>query len=70
MWLRLSHPHILPFRGVNMSLFQLALVYDLGENGDIVQYTASHPDTSPMVLVSVTIATAESRVVADPSHAQ
>ena len=70
IWQRLSHPHILPFRGVNMTLFQLALVYDLSENGDIIQYTASHPGASPIVLVSIATATAESRAVADPGYAR
>lgn len=49
--MRLSHPNILPFRGVNMTLFELALVYDREENGNIIEYTASHPDVSRMVLV-------------------
>jgi hypothetical protein len=54
MWMRLSHPNVLPFRGVNMTLFQLALVYDWSENGDIIKYTASHPDAPRMTLVRMT----------------
>jgi len=53
-----------------MTLFQLALVYDLSENGDIIQYTASHPGASPIVLVSIATVTAERRVVTDPGHAR
>ena len=61
MWMRLSHPNVLPFRGVNMTLFQLALVYDWGENGNIIEYAASHPDASRIALVRVTIFTTESK---------
>ena len=43
MWRRLSHANVLPFRGVNMTLFQLALVYDWGQNGDVNQYIVLHP---------------------------
>ena len=56
MWMRLSHPNLLPFRGVNMTLFQLALTYDWAENGNIIQYTASHPEAR-MALVRMTTAT-------------
>ncbi|KAF9643159.1 hypothetical protein BDM02DRAFT_3077232, partial [Thelephora ganbajun] len=42
-WMRLSHENILPFRGVNMMLVQLALVYDWGQNSDISQYLALRP---------------------------
>ncbi|KAF9643163.1 kinase-like protein [Thelephora ganbajun] len=54
MWTRLSHENILPFRGVNMTLFQLALVYDWGQNGNISQYVASHPHASrPSLILDV-----------------
>ena len=46
MWMKLTHPNIVAFRGVDMALFQLALVYDWEENGDIMQYLESHPETS------------------------
>ena len=65
MWKRLSHPNVLPFHGVNMTLFQLALVYDWGENGNIIQYISSHPEASRTRLVRMAIATAESRLVAN-----
>jgi hypothetical protein len=51
VWTRLSHPNILPFRGVNMTLFQLALVYDWGPNGNITQYVTKHPRASRPLLV-------------------
>ena len=57
-WRRLSHENVLPFRGVNMTHFQLALVYDWGENGNINQYTASHPHASRASLVGNTLVTA------------
>ena len=34
-----------------MTLFQLALVYDWGQNGNINQYIVSHPDASRPPLV-------------------
>ena len=51
VWMRLSHPNILPFRGVNMTLFQLSLVYDWGQNGNITQYVAKNPRASRPSLV-------------------
>ena len=63
IWKRLSHPNVLPFHGVNMTLFQLALVYDRGERGNIIQYVMSHPEASRTKLVRVTITTVESRPV-------
>lgn len=56
MWKKLSHPNVLPFRGVDMTLFQLALVYDWSEGGNIIQYTALHPEAR-VALVRMTIAT-------------
>ncbi|KAF9647758.1 kinase-like protein [Thelephora ganbajun] len=53
-WMKLSHENILPFRGVNMTLVQLALVYDWGQNGNINQYLALHPRVSrPSLLLDV-----------------
>jgi hypothetical protein len=59
LWRRLSHENILPFRGVNMTLFQLALVYDWGQNGNIVEYLTSCPNASRPSLVRKTFAPAE-----------
>jgi len=42
-----------------MTLFPLALVYDWGENGTIIEYAASHPDASRMALVRVAVAAME-----------
>ena len=50
-WKRLSHPNILAFRGVNVTLFPLYLVYDRGYHGNIIQYLASHPQVSRPSLV-------------------
>ena len=50
-WMKLSHENILPLRGMDMTLFQLALVYDWGPNGNIGQYIASHPDACRPALV-------------------
>jgi hypothetical protein len=51
VWMRLSHPNILPFRGVNMTLFQLSLVYEWGQNGNITQYISKNPRASRPLLV-------------------
>jgi len=51
VWRRLSHEHVLPFRGVDMTVFQIALVYDWGQNGNISQFIASHPRASRVSLV-------------------
>ncbi|KAF9644346.1 kinase-like protein [Thelephora ganbajun] len=54
MWMKLSHENILPFRGVDMTLVQLALVYDWGQNSNISKYVASHPRASrPSLLLDV-----------------
>lgn len=39
-WMNLRHKNVLPFRGINTTEFQLALVYDWGGNGNINQYLA------------------------------
>lgn len=62
MWIRLTHENILPFHGLDMTLFQLALVYDWGSNGNIFSYIASHPHASRASLVRkplVTVVTTE-----------
>ena len=64
MWRKLSHENILSFRGVDVTLFQLALVYDWGQNGNITQYITSHPGASRPSLVRkilVTTATTANR---------
>ena len=42
IWKRLSHENVLPFHGVDTSIFQLALVYEWGKNGNIIQYLESN----------------------------
>ena len=62
VWKRLIHENVLPFRGVDMSTFQLALVYDWGHNGNIMQYLESHPNASRAKLVTAPLC-----LVRDPS---
>ena len=50
-WKRLVHENVLQFHGVDTSLFQLALVYEWGQNGNIMQYLESNPDASRVKLV-------------------
>ena len=50
-WKRLIHENVLPFHGVNTSLFQLALVYEWGWNGNVMQYLESNPRASRAMLV-------------------
>ena len=52
IWKRLIHENVLPFHGVDTSIFQLALVYDWCDNGNITQYLKSHPDASRPKLVN------------------
>lgn len=53
MWKKFSHPNIAVFRGVDINLFPLTLVYNWEESGDIVQYLVSHPKTPRLPLVPV-----------------
>ena len=53
IWGGLVHENVLPFRGVDTSVFQLALVYDWCDSGNIMQYLESHPDASKQKLVAV-----------------
>lgn len=52
IWKKLSHENVLPFHGVDMTNFQLALVYDWVEFGNINQYLNSYPGVSRTRLVS------------------
>ena len=53
IWDGLIHENVVPFRGVDTSIFQLALVYDWCDNGNIMQYLESHPNASRPNLVIV-----------------
>ena len=55
IWKRLVHENVLSFHGVDTSIFQLALVYDWGQNGNITQYLELNPDSSRPELVSVNL---------------
>ncbi|KAF9646892.1 kinase-like protein [Thelephora ganbajun] len=51
LWKRLSHEHVLPFYGVDKANFQLALVYDWADSGNIIQYLDSNPQVSRIRLL-------------------
>jgi len=51
IWRKLNHPNVTVFQGVNTERFQLALIYNWEENGNIMQYMRSHPNTSRLTLV-------------------
>ena len=53
IWKRFAHENVLPFHGVDTTIFQLALVYDWGHNGNITQYLESNPNASRPELVSI-----------------
>jgi hypothetical protein len=53
VWKTLIHENVLPFCGIDVSIFRLALVYDWGHNGNIMQYLKSHPNASRPELVTV-----------------
>jgi len=65
IWKRLVHENVLPFHGVDTSIFQLALVYDWGHNGNISQYLESNPNASRSELVSIRLRSVRS---AFPDH--
>ena len=54
-WTRLSHENVLPFRGVDVDHFHLALVYDWVGDSDVNQHIGLNPSTSRMGLVSDTL---------------
>ncbi|KAF9647767.1 kinase-like protein [Thelephora ganbajun] len=51
MWKKFTHPNVVAFRGVTMENFRLALVYDWGENGNIMRYVKSHPMPPRLILL-------------------
>ena len=51
IWKRLVHENVLPFYGVDTSTFQLALVYEWGQNGNIMEYLEFNPEASRPKLV-------------------
>lgn len=50
-WKKLNHPNISAFYGVAIEISPLALVYGWEENGNILQYTRSHPDVCWLALL-------------------
>lgn len=54
VWKRLSHDHVLQFHGVDKTNFQLSLVYDWADHGNIMQHLDSNPrDSRPRLLREV-----------------
>ena len=53
MWKKFTHPSIASFRGVATTPFRLALVYDWGEDGNIMQYMESNPEAPRLTLVLI-----------------
>lgn len=53
VWKNLGHENVLPFYGVETSIFEVALVYEWAENGNIVEYLKSNPDALRSELVII-----------------
>ena len=53
IWKRLSHPNLLPFLGVNETLFTLAMISEWMEHGTILQFVKQHKTTNRLKLVSI-----------------
>ncbi|KAL0069473.1 serine/threonine protein kinase, AGC [Marasmius tenuissimus] len=53
LWTQLSHPNLLPFTGVNTTLFPhgFCLVSPWMANGDIVTFLALHPDHEKLTVI-------------------
>jgi len=51
IWKRLSHPNLLPFLGVNKTLFRLAMVSAWMEHGTILQFVKRNVATNRLKLV-------------------
>lgn len=50
--MKLNHQNVAVFRGVTMGRFQVALIYDWGDNGTIMEYLELHPDSPRLTLVT------------------
>jgi len=53
IWKRLSHPNLLPFLGVNKTLFRLAMVSEWMEHGTILQFVKRNVATNRLKLVCI-----------------
>ncbi len=53
-WLRLRHPNVLPFIGINRSLFRprIALLSPWMVNGTVLFYLKTHPSASRIDIAS------------------
>ena len=53
LWRRLKHPNVVPFLGVNSTLFELCIVSEWMPHGDINTYLRADPATNRLALVSL-----------------
>ena len=51
IWRRLSHPNVLPVLGVSPKLFPLCVVTEWMVDGNIMDFTAKHPEVNRLRLV-------------------
>lgn len=51
IWKRLHHENVLPFYGAETKIFDLALVYEWSNNGNIMDYLKSNTDAPKSKLV-------------------
>ena len=51
IWRRLSHPNVLPVLGVSPKLFPLCLITEWMIDGNIMDFTANHPEVNRLRLV-------------------
>jgi len=51
IWRRLSHPNVLPVLGVSPKLFPLCVVTEWMIDGNIMDFTAKHPEVNRLRLV-------------------
>jgi len=51
IWRRLSHPNVLPVLGVSPKLFPLCIITEWMVDGNIMDFTAKHPEVNRLRLV-------------------
>ena len=52
MWKRMTHPNVLPLRGVTIAPDRLAFVSNFMSNGTLRRYIREHPEADRLGLVS------------------
>ena len=55
VWRGLCHPNLVPFLGVNETLFPLSLISEWMVNGTIAQFVTKNPETNRLKLVCVSL---------------